>query len=143
MKKFYKGAIEAIPDNAPETRGKEVDIRYFVDADHAENTVSRRPQIEFFVYINMVPIVFYSTKQTTIEISVFASEIVAMMVAMETTRYLRYKLRMIGLPSKGPSFTYGDKIIVIHNTQRSESMRKRRHLFLCYHVIRESVHWVK
>ena len=32
---FYGDAKEAIPPNAPEPRGKEVDLRIFVDSDHA------------------------------------------------------------------------------------------------------------
>ena len=32
---------EAIPPNAPETRGKEVDLRIFVDSDHAGDKITR------------------------------------------------------------------------------------------------------
>ena len=34
-KNFYGDVKEAIPLNMPEPRGKEVDIRMFVDSDHA------------------------------------------------------------------------------------------------------------
>lgn len=138
-KHFYKGAKEAIPDNAPEPRGKEVDVRCFVDADHAGDTVSRRSRTGFFIYINMAPIVFHSKKQTTIETSVFGSEFAAMKQAMETCRGLRYKLRMMGVPISGPTYMYGENMSVIHNTQRPESVLKKKNLSLCYHAVRESV----
>ena len=32
---FYGDAREVIPPNAPELRGKDVDLRVFVDSDHA------------------------------------------------------------------------------------------------------------
>ncbi len=138
-KHFYKGATKAIPDNAPEPRCKDVDIRCFVDADHAGDTVSRKSRTGFFIYINMAPVIFHSKKQTTIETSVFGSEFVAMKQAMECNRGLRYKLRMMGVPLSGPTYMYGDNMSVIHNTQRPESMLKKKNLSLCYHACRESV----
>ena len=39
---FYRDAKEAIPVNTPEPHGKEVDIRMFVDNDHAGDKVSHR-----------------------------------------------------------------------------------------------------
>ena len=41
-KSFYPEAKEAIPTNAPEPRGKEVDIRLYVDSDHAGDSTTRR-----------------------------------------------------------------------------------------------------
>jgi len=138
-KHFYKGAKEAIPENAPEPRGKEVDLRCFVDADHAGDTVTRRSRTGFFIFINMAPVIFYSKKQTTIESSVFGSEFVAMKVAMETSRGLRYKLRMMGVPICGPTYMYGDNMSVIHNTQKPESTLKKKSNSICYHAVREAV----
>ena len=110
-----------------------------MDADHTGDTVSRRSRTGFFIYINMALIVFHSKKQTTIETSVFGSEFVAMKQAMECNRGLRYKLRMMGVPLSGPTYMYGDNMSVIHNTQRPESMLKKKNLSLCYHACRESV----
>ena len=38
---FYGDAKEAIPPNAPEPRGKEIDLRIFVDSDHAGDKLTR------------------------------------------------------------------------------------------------------
>ena len=138
-KEFYPGAKEAIPENKPEPRGKDVDLRLFVDADHAGDMVTRRSRTGFFIYMNMALVSWYSKKQATIETSVFGSEFVAMKVAMEVTRGLRYKLRMIGVPLTDPTYTYGDNMSVIHNTQRPESTLRKKSNAICYHAIRESV----
>ena len=138
-KDFYPGAKEAIPDNMPEPRGKDVDLRLFVDADHAGDMITRRSRTGFFIYLNMALVSWYSKKQATIETSVFGSEFVAMKVAMEVVRGLRYKLRMMGVPITGPTYTYGDNMSVIHNTQRPESTLKKKSNAICYHAIRESV----
>ena len=63
----------------------------------------------------------------------------AMKNSMETLQGLRYKLRMMGVPLSGTSFIYGDNMSVIHNTQRPESMLRKKSNSICYHAVRESV----
>ena len=138
-KSFYSSAKEAVPGNAPEPRGKDVDLRLFVDSDHAGDTVTRRSRTGFFIFMNMALVSWHSKKQSTIETSVFGAEFVAMKVAMEVMRGLRYKLRMMGVPVTGPTYTYGDNMSVIHNTQRPESTLKKKSNSICFHAIRESV----
>ena len=74
-----------------------------------------------------------------IETSVFGAEFIAMKIGMESLRRLRYKLRMMGVGISGPSYIYGDSMSVIHNTQRPESMLKKKSNSICYHAISESV----
>ena len=45
----------------------------------------------------------------------------------------------MGVPLSGPSFIYGDNMSVIHNTQRLESMLRKKSNSICYHAVRESV----
>jgi 3-keto-L-gulonate-6-phosphate decarboxylase len=87
----------------------------------------------------MAPILWYSKKQGTVETSVFGAEFVAMKQALEATRGIRYKLRMMGIPIDGPTYVYGDNMSVIHNTQRPESTLKKKSNSICYHFVRESV----
>ena len=138
-KAFYGDVKEAIPPNAPKPRGKDVDIRLFVDSDHANDQQTRRSRTGFLIYLNMSPIIWHSKKQATIETSVFGAEFVAMKHGMEALRGLRYKLRMMGVPIDGPSFIYGDNMSVIHNTQRPESTLKKKSNSVCYHAVREAV----
>jgi hypothetical protein len=64
---------------------------------------------------------------------------VAMKIGMESLRELHFKLRIIGVGISGPSYIYGNNMSVIHNTQRPESMLKKKSNSICYHAIRESV----
>ena len=138
-KDFYGDAVEAIPPNAPEPRGKEVDLRLFVDSDHAGEKLTRRSRTGYIAFLNMAPIAWFSKKQTTIETSVFGAEFVAMKTAMDAMRGLHYKLRMMGIPLSGPTFFYGDNMSVIHNTQRPESQLRKKANAISYHAIREAV----
>ena len=138
-KNFYGDVKEAIPPNAPEPRGKEVDLRLFVDSSHADDKATRRSRTGYFIFLNMAPIAWLSKKQATVETGVFGAEFVAMKVGMEHLRSLRYKLRMMGVPLSGPSYIYGDNMSVIYNTQRPESTLRKKSNSICYHAIRESV----
>ena len=136
---FYPGAMEAIPDNAPEPLGREVDLVMWVDSDHAGDKLRRRSRTGFFIFLNSVPVIWLWKKQATIETSVFGAEFVAMKHGVETLRGLRYKLRMMGVPISGPSYIYGDNMSVIHNTQSPNSTLKKKSNEICYHAVRESV----
>ena len=52
-KQFYGEVKEAAPLNAPEPRGKEVDIRMYVDSDHAADKAIRRSRTGFMIFMNM------------------------------------------------------------------------------------------
>lgn len=130
---------EAIPPNAPDPRGKEVDLRMSVYSDHAGDKLTRRSRTGFMIFMNTALIQALSKKQSNVETSVFGAEFVAMKHGIETLRGLRYKLRMMVTPISGPSYTYGDNISVIHNTQLPESTLKKKSHSLCYYAIQESV----
>ena len=136
---FYQGVEEEIPPNAPKARGKAVDIRMMVDADFAGDQRTRRSRSGYIIFINMAPVDWMSKKQSTCETSVFGAEFIAMKVAMEASRAIRHKLRMMGVELTGPTYTYGDNMSVIHNTQRPESVLRKKSNSVCYHAVRESV----
>ena len=138
-KSFYGNIKESNPSNAPEPRGKDVDLRLYVDSDHAGEKRTCRSRSGFFVFMNTALVQWFSKQQATIETSVFGAEFVAMKIGMESLRGLRYKLRMMGVGISGPSYIYGDNMSVIHNTQRPESMLKKKSNSICYHAVRESV----
>jgi hypothetical protein len=136
---FYGSAKEALPLNAPAPRGKDVDLRLYVDSSHADDKLTRRSRSGYFIFINSSPVNWLSRKQGTVETAVFGAEFVAMKQGVEAMRGLRYKLRMMGVPFEGPTYVYGDNMSVIHNTQRPESTLKKKSHSICYHFLRESV----
>jgi hypothetical protein len=138
-KEYYRDVKEAMPPNAPVPRGKDVDIRLFVDSDHAGDKKTRRSRTGYLIFINDVLITWYSKRQPTIELSVFGAEFVALKNGMDLVRGLRYKLQMMGVDVSGPTYTYGDNMSVIHNTQRPDSTLKKESNSICYHACREAV----
>ena len=69
---------EELPPNMPEPRGQGFVLRAKVDADHASDTVTRRSRTRFLVFLNCAPIYWWSKKQTSVELSSFGSEFIAM-----------------------------------------------------------------
>ncbi len=88
---FYPDAMEAIPDNMPEARGKEVTMSCFVDADHAGCRETRRSHSGILLFVNRAPIMWYSKRQNTVEASTYGSELLAMRLAIKMIEGLRYK----------------------------------------------------
>jgi hypothetical protein len=136
---FYPNAQEEIPTNAPSPRGNPIQINVFVDASHASNKLTRRSHTGILIYANSSPIFWYSKSQKTIETSTFASEFVALRVATELIKGLRYKLRMFGVPLDGPANVLVDNDTVIKNSTIPSSTLQKKHNAICYHFVRESV----
>ena len=139
MRELYPDANEATPANAPDPRGKPVQINCFVDADHAGNVVTRRSQTGILIYLNMAPIFWFSKKQNTVETSTFSSEFVALKIATEKIISLRYKLRMFGIPLEGPANVFCDNEGVFKNASIASSVLKKKHNSIAYHKCRESI----
>jgi hypothetical protein len=64
---MYGDVNEIIPSDAPAYRGNEVDLRLFVDDNHAGEQFKRRSRTRFVIYLNMAPIVWFSNSQPTVE----------------------------------------------------------------------------
>ena len=96
--------------------GKEVELRGYVDINHAREKKTRRSCSIFFILLNSALIQWFSKNQATIDTSVFGEEFVAMKIVMATLQGIRYKTSMTGAPISGPSYIYGDNMSVIHNT---------------------------
>jgi len=135
----YPGATEPIPSNAPKPQGKSVDILLYVDSDLAGDNINRRSRTGYMIFVNSALVIAHSKKQARIETSVFGAEFCALTQGMDRMRGLRYKLRMMGIPLEGTSYTYGDNMSVIHNTQRPDSTLKKKCNSIAYHACREAV----
>jgi len=66
-KSFYGNVKESIPSNVPEPHGKDVDLRLYVDSDHAGEKRTRRLRMGFFVFMNTALVQWFSKQKVTIE----------------------------------------------------------------------------
>ena len=80
---------DELPPDMPTSRGKGMDMRVYVDSDHAGDTVTHRSRIGFVIFLNGAPIYWNSKKQTSCETSSFGSELCAMKQATEYVKSFR------------------------------------------------------
>ena len=91
-KDFYHDEHEEMPMRMPEPLGKPVQLLAYVDANHAGNMKTRRSHSGILIYMNQAPIIWYSTRQNTVEASSFGSEYIALRIYTEMVEALRYEL---------------------------------------------------
>ena len=77
-KEFYGKGNEALPPDVPPPLVKEVDLRLYVDSDHSGNKAMRQSRTGYFIFLNIMPIIWFSKRQPTFETSIFRAEFVAM-----------------------------------------------------------------
>ena len=74
-----------------------------------------------------------------VESSIFGSNFVAMRIAIEMIEGLRYKLRIMGVPTEGPCNLFCNNNAVVINSKNPESMLKKKHAAINYHRMREAI----
>ena len=99
----------------PQPLGNGFKIRFFADADHAGESLTRRLRTGFIVMLNNAPIYWYSKKQSKIDTSTFGGQLMAMNQEEEYLCGLCYKLRMFGIPVDELVFIYSDNQSVLVN----------------------------
>jgi hypothetical protein len=136
---------EELPPKMPKPLGNPVIMTCFVDANHAGDKVTRRSQTGFIIYLNNTPIDWFSKKQNTCESSTFGSEFVAMRLATERIKALRYKLRMFGIPIEGPTNILGDNESVVNSASKVEARLNKKHNAICFHAVQEAAaaNWIR
>ena len=112
---------------------------FFVDANLAVNTVTRRSQTGILIFCNRAPIILHSKRQNTVETSTFVSEFTARKNDVELSEALPYKLQMFGVPIEGLTNIFCDNEAVYKNTSISESVLRKKHHSISYHRCREAV----
>ncbi len=74
-KEFYGEVTKPIPLNAMKPLGKPVDVRMFVDSNHAGDKQTRQSRSSFLIYINAALIDWHLKQHGTIETGVLAQSL--------------------------------------------------------------------
>ena len=73
------------------------------------------------------------------EAATFGSEFVTLRICKEMIVALRYKLRMFGIPIKGPANVFCDNCSIVKNISIPESTLMKKHNAINYHAVQEAV----
>ena len=74
--------MEYLPQNAPNPKGRAVQISCFIDADHSGEQITKRSRTGVFIFLNKASIMGDSKRKNTAETSIFRTEYVAMKQAV-------------------------------------------------------------
>ena len=107
-----------------------------MDADHAENLLTRRSHTGIIIFVNIVPIIWYIKLQNKVESSRFGSKFIALRIETKMIEELRYKLPMFGVPIERPADVFCDNQSVITNVIIPSSVLNNNHNSICYHRVR-------
>ena len=133
----YGECKEEIPSNSPEPRGIAFTMRAFVDSDHAGDMVTRQSRTGFLIFLNNVPIYWFSKKQGSCDTSSFGSEFIAMKSCCEYVRGLRYKLWMLGITVELTTYIFGYNQSVLVNSSNPQSSLNKKSSSIAFHFVRE------
>jgi hypothetical protein len=111
----------------------------YVDADHAQDLVTRRSITVILVMLSNTPLRWISKRQKTVETSTYGSELVASRIATELILEVRYMLWSLGVALDGPALMLGDNMSVVLNTTVPSSVLKKKHNEIAYHRVREAI----
>ena len=109
----------------------------YVDADLAGDKVIRRYRTGCVIYMNQATIYWFSKRQNVVECSTFGSEFIALKQFCEYIRWMRYKLRILGIPVIGCLFLYNDNQSVLCNTCIPDSTLNKKNHAIEYHSFGE------
>ena len=138
FKEYYRDADEELPHRMPKPRGRPVVTTGFVDASHAANKKNRRSHTGYLLFVNRAPVKWYSKRQQTVETSAFLAEFLALKACIEDVEYLRFKLRMFGIPILNGDATslFCDNESVVKNSTNVDSTLNKKHSSVAYHFAR-------
>ena len=136
---YYRDAEEQLPRKFPRPRGRSVVTTAYVDASHGANKVTRRSHSGYILFVNRAPVKWFSKRQATVETSAFSSEFIAMKHCIEDIEYLRFKLRMFGIPLDKEfqeTRILCDNQAVVRNSSEVQSTLNKKHSAIAYHFTR-------
>jgi len=137
---LYLDAKEDIADNilVPKHEGS-IALTMFVDANHANDLVTRQSVTGFIIFAGHIPICSYSKRQNTVESATYGSELMAARISLEHLLGVRYKLRAMGIRFDATTAMLCDNQAVVTNMQLPSSNLKKKHNAVSYHKCREAV----
>ena len=74
---FYPDVEEDIPWDIPRALGRLATLTCYVDADHAQDKLTRKLVTGIVLLVNNTPLTWVCKRQKTVETSTYSSELVA------------------------------------------------------------------
>ena len=133
QRSVYAGAIEEIPHDIPEPKGKHVTTTTYVDSNLHHGQVTGRAVTACLHLVNATPSHWHSKRQATVETATFDSELVAARIATDQIIDLRYTFMYLGVPIRSKSYMFGDNKSVVDSPSIPTSTLSNKSTLASYH----------
>ena len=114
-----------------------MEISIFSDADHGHDRRTGRSITGTLGLVGCTPIIWKSSRQSSVQTSTFGAEFIALKTAVENAILIRYYLRSMGVQVQNPAKIYIDNEGVFLNSCDPGSTLNKKHVALAYHFVRE------
>jgi len=114
-------------------------LSVFCDASHAGEVVGRRSVTGVIGFYGSTPIFWFSRRQSVVAGSTYEAEFIALKLAVDEIRGVRYLLRSMGIRVNQPARLLGDNEGVLQSASRYDAGLKKKHVGIAYHRCREAM----
>jgi hypothetical protein len=122
----------------PTPLGTALTTAVYFDSNWAHDEKTRKSISGVVSFVGNCPISWLSRRQGAIATSTYSAELIAAKVGTEEVISIRYMLRSLGVPLKGPTLLIGDNLGALISATAPGSLCKKRAVNIAYHMVREA-----
>ena len=133
----YSYFEEDIDPEFPDSFTKELPVTIFCDSDHGHDKVTGRSITGIIVLVGSTPVLWESKRQSSVQLSTYGAEFVALKRAITIAEDMRYTLRSMGVEVKNPTVVFEDNQSVCISSTNPGTTLNHKNVALAYHYVRE------
>jgi hypothetical protein len=111
----------------------------FADSDHGHDKVTGRSITGLIAFLGSTPIHWTSKRQSSVQLSTYGAEFIALKRGVEIAEEIRYHLRSMGVKVDLPTTIYEDNQSVCMSSTDPGSTLNKKCVALAYHYVREHI----
>ena len=110
-----------------------------MDANLFHDIIMERSVTDILHLVKQTSLDWYRKKQSTVETVTYGSEFTAARIGVDQINTKRNLLRYLGIPIRHVSYIFGDNWSVVNSAMAPHTKLHKRHNFLSFHRVRESI----
>jgi len=116
---------------------QELEISIFTDSDHGHDKITGRSITGILVMVGSTPVIWESKRQSSVQLSTYGAEFVALKRAVSVAEEIRYTLRSMGVRVTRATNIYEDNQSVCISSTNPGTTLNKKNVALAYHYVRE------
>lgn len=135
----YGGTKEILKDDAPQPKGPQVQLTYYVDANFMHCLMMEGSVTGIIHYANQTLLDWFTKKQNTVETATYGSEFMAACICVEQIYDIRNTLQYLGVAICEVSMMFGDNESVVNSSLLPHVKLHKQHAMLSFHKVQQAI----